>query len=361
MESNKQVQKAGENSKQVQVETLIVNQGISEERVRTIFSEMVPHALEIYTNEAYAIANQRIDRLEEKVMPRINDVEGLLSAFADPTFQILLRKAQQAAASSERENDYDLLSELLVCHVQKGNDRKNRAGISRAIEIIDQIDNDALCALTVAHAVCAYRPATGYCLEGLQALDSLFSKLMYQELPTGSSWLDHLDILGSVRLSSIGSMKKFADYFPSALDGYVCIGIKVASGEYKQAVELLNNAQINSNFLIPNECLDGYVRLAITTASGIDDLGFNIGTARVPLNSNQKDNLMQILKLYSTDTALQKAAVTKFMELWDSFEALHTLRLWWENIPNAFHITQVGKILAHINAKRCSSEIPDLI
>ena len=64
MESNKQVQKAGENSKQVQVETLIVNQGISEERVRTIFSEMVPHALEIYTNEAYAIANQRIVRVK---------------------------------------------------------------------------------------------------------------------------------------------------------------------------------------------------------------------------------------------------------------------------------------------------------
>ena len=294
-------------------------------------------------------------------MPRLNDVEELLPAFADPAFQILLRKAQQAAASSEREDDYELLSQLLVCHVQKGSDRKNRSGIRRAIEIIDQIDNDALCALTVAHAVSSFLPGSGNCIEGLQVLNSLFDELMYQELPIGGAWLDHLDILGAIRLSSIGKMKKFSDYYSSELEGYACVGIKVNSEEYKQAVELLKEAKIGSNFLVPNECLDGYVRLGITQYSQIEELGFENEGTRHPLSSNQKDIIKQIWKMYSTDTTLQQKVVTKFVELWDSFNNLQKLRIWWESIPHAFEITQVGKIIAHTNAKRCSTNVPDLI
>ena len=117
MESSKQIQKAGENSQQYQASTIIINQGVTEERVRAIFSEMIPTALQAYTSDAYALANQRIGKLEDNVWPKLDKVDGLLQAFADPAFQILLRKAQQAAAATEREDDYALLSELLVCHV----------------------------------------------------------------------------------------------------------------------------------------------------------------------------------------------------------------------------------------------------
>lgn len=361
MENGKQIQKGGENSVQLQGETFIFNQGISEERVRTIFCEMIPHALEDYTKEAYTIANSRVDKLEERIMPRLNDVAGLLPAFSDPAFQVLLRKAQQAAAASERENDYELLSELLVCHVQKGNDRKNRAGINRAIEVIDQIDNDALCALTVYYVITTYRPIAGEFITGLQIFDSLFSKLIYQELPKGASWLDHLDILGAVRLSTTANLKKFAEYLPLNLDGYICAGIKIDSKEYKSAIELLHSAEIDAGIMIPNECLDGYVRLAIGSFNDIDVLGFGSGSTRVPLNRCQKDSLRQIGDLYSKDAELLKKAKVKFVELWDNFSSLQKLRLWWDNIPNAFQITHVGRILAHINAKRCSPEIPDLI
>lgn len=361
MESNKQVQKAGENSQQYQVGTLIVNQGISEERARTIFSEMIPSALQAYTSDAYALADQRIGKLENNILPKLDKIDGLLPAFADPAFQILLRKAQQAAASTEREDDYSLLSELLVCHVQKGDDRKNRAGISQAIEIVDQIDNDALCALTVAHAVTHFLPISGDCREGLQAMDSLFRQLIYQELPYGATWLDHLDILGAVRISMLGNMKKFSEYYASALNGYVCVGIKKDSDNYKKAVELLSATQIDSNFLVPNECLDGYVCLKINNEPSIDKLTFKNGQIRMPIGEEQKNAIRQVWGLYSRDSNLHNEAKTNFMKLWDGYDSLHQLREWWESIPGAFQITRVGEILAHTNAKRCSPNIPDLI
>ena len=70
----------------------------------------------------------------------------MIESFSDPAFQRLLVKAEQEAAASEREADYDLLTELLVYHVQKGDNRKNRAGVLKATEIVDLIDNTALCA-----------------------------------------------------------------------------------------------------------------------------------------------------------------------------------------------------------------------
>ena len=359
MES-KQIQKAGENSQQYQAGTIIINQGTTEERVKAIFSEMIPSALQAYTSDAYAIAKQRIEMLENNVWLKLDTIDGFLQAFADPAFQILLRKAQQTAAATERDDDYALLSELLVCHVQKGSDRKNRAGINQAIEIVDQIDNDALCALTVAHAVTNYLPVSGDCMEGFHVLDSLFSQLMYQELPVGTAWFDHLDVLGAIRISML-SVKSFSEYFASQLNGYACTGVKADSDDYKKAAEILRNVQVSGSLLVPNECLDGYMRLKICNESSIDDLTSNDGSVRIPLSDNQIDAIRQVWKLYEKDANLQKQATTKFTKLCEGFDSLHKVQLWWDSIPNAFQITCVGKILAHTNAKRCSPGIPDLI
>ncbi len=61
-------------------------------------------------------------------------------------FQLLLVEAQKAAASTERVADYDLLSELLIHRFEKGENRVMRAGISRAVEIVDKISDDAMLA-----------------------------------------------------------------------------------------------------------------------------------------------------------------------------------------------------------------------
>ena len=131
MDVNKQSQQAGEGSQLVQAGTIVINQGVSEERVRTVFNEMVPRALEEYTKEAYTKANERITNWENSVLPRVNEVKGMLEAFADPAFQQVLRKAQQSAAVTDEKADYDLLTELLVCHVEKGDSRKNCNGVQR--------------------------------------------------------------------------------------------------------------------------------------------------------------------------------------------------------------------------------------
>ena len=362
MDVNKQSQQAGEGSQLVQAGTIVINQGVSEERVRTVFNEMVPRALEEYTKEAYAKANERITNWENSVLPRVNEVKGMLEAFADPAFQQVLRKAQQSAAATDEKADYDLLTELLVCHVEKGDSRKNYVGINKAVEIVGQIDNDALCGLTVAHVLERFAPITGDVTHGLEVLEEVYRKLVYQDLPKGEDWLDHLDTLGAIRMSSVGGFNKFVDYYPKVLNGYACIGIKKESKEYHKASELLQKISLNAETCLkPNEFLDGFVRIDIRSFDQIETLWVIHQGIGKPITSKEKQVFEAVWKLYETDANKQKQVNEAFVKKWDSYPVLKEIHGWWDEIPTSFSITKVGEILAHTNAKRCDSTIPDMI
>ena len=364
MEINKQNQTAGDNAQQVQVgdvTNLTIVNGITEQRARDIFREMNQQAVANYTQDAWEEALRRIRILETLVMEKVEKVDDVLGAFGDPAFQVLLAEAQKRAAATEREVDYKLLSELLVCHVKKGACRTNRAGINRAVEIVGDIDTTALCALTVAHAVESFFPITGEILNGLRVLDGMFKKLMYEDLPTGDRWLDHLDTLGAVRLGSFGEMKKLCEYYAEILPGYVCIGIKKESDEYKMAIDILHKAQVNDSILVDNECLEGYVRLNIRSKDSIMDLHLESPAGMIPLSDEQIDALEKMWEMYAKNDELTNLVKKKFAELLNGFETLKKLQQWWDSIPGCFDITQVGRVLAHTNAKRCDSNVPDLI
>ena len=362
MEEVNQLQKAGKDSQQIQIGNVIINSaGITEERARAVFNEMIPQALANYTEEAQKIATERVNKLEERIMPQINQVEGLLPAFADPAFQVLLRKAQQKAAITERENDYDLLTELLVCHVQKGNDRKNRAGIVKAVDIIDTIDNDALCALTIAFVLDHFWPATGNAKEGIEVLSQMYNALIYESLPSNLNWLDHLDILGVIRITPFSQMNKIEDIFTGRFDGYVSVGIKKGTEEYESALQIIQSIGLNKNILVDNIFLDDYVRLEIGNLDDINSLSIfnNLGTRSI--NQREIEALRDVINLYEKNVDLQNKVKERFMNLIDEHEPLKTLQEWWNSISGAFSIMGVGKIIAYINAKRCIPELPDIL
>ena len=315
MDVNKQSQQAGEGSQLVQAGTIVINQGVSEERVRTVFNEMIPRALEEYTKEAYAKANERITNWENSVLPRVNEVKGMLEAFADRAFQQILRKAQQSAAVTDEKADYDLLTELLVCHVEKGDSRKNYVGINKAVEIVGQIDNDALCGLTVAHVLERFAPITGDVTHGLEVLEEVYRKLVYQDLPKGEDWLDHLDTLGAIRMSSVGGFNKFVDYYPKVLNGYACIGIKKESEEYHKASELLQEISLNAETCLkPNEFLDGFVRIDVRSFDQIETLWVIHQGIGEPITSKEKQVFEAVWKLYETDANKRKIIKVRDMK-----------------------------------------------
>lgn len=366
--ANKQIQEAGDNSQQLQANNMIVNIGIDEKRAREIYQEMNLQLRKDYTQEALDIANSRVTEFENRLLPKMDSIEGALEAFADPSFQLLLVEAQKTAASTERPADYDLLSELLIHRFQKGDNRVTRAGISRAVEIVDEIADDALLGLTVFHSVNYFFPASGVIQQGLNTLNDLFGKLFYSNLPTGSEWLDHLDILDAIRVSNFGGLKKIEQYYPEMLSGYIDIGIEKNSEDYNKSIELLKNNRLPQNILIDHELNADYVRINIPNKDHIDSLALThqianngqLSFINVPLTDIQKGIIKSIYDLYKKDNNIRQLNVKKFMEEWNKQPNLNILREWWDGINAGVQLTSVGKVLAHSNAQRCDKNLPPL-
>ena len=100
---DKQTQKAGDNSQQIQAQNIYITNGIEEKRAREIFQEMFAVARRDMTQEAYEIAKGRVEVFENMLIPKIEKIEGAINAFADPGFQFELTSAHKTAAASTKK------------------------------------------------------------------------------------------------------------------------------------------------------------------------------------------------------------------------------------------------------------------
>ena len=371
MMGDRKKQAAGNNSQQIQANTINITNvnGIDEKRAREIVREMYAVARRDFSHDAYECANQRIAMFEESLMSKITKIDGALEKFSDPSFQLLLTEAHKTAASTEREADYDLLSELLIHRIKKGELRKTRVGLKRAVEIVDQIDDDALCAITIVHVVGKLLPIIGTINGGLDALQDIFEKLEYLNLPEGTEWIEHLDILNAVRINTFGRLKKLNQVYTERLDGYLCVGIRKKSENYDKAIALLDSIKFPASILINHELLNDYVRLPIVTLDTIETLSLTleyeseegaISRKEIIASDEQKQCLRKIVKLYDNSEEMKQQVVNSFMCQLRNRKSLRILQEWWDSIPVSFEMTAVGTALAHANAQRCYPNIPPM-
>ena len=368
--AERQRQDAGDNSQQIQAQNIIVINGIDEKRAREIFDDKEREVVARYTQEAREEARSRIQQLENDLIPKLVKA-GLLDAFKDPSIQILLAEAQKTAASTERVADYSLLSELIIHRVNKGNDRYVRVGINRAVQIVDEISDEAVLGLTVFHSVSQFFPTSGNIDQGIKVLSKLFRDIIYSTLPTDNLWLEHLEILDAIRIQQLSKLKKFAEFLSKKLSGYIDVGIHKESDDFKKAVELVSKAGLPEDILCDHELRSGYTRLRIVNIEQLDYvkityhikllIGGNpsIVPSQVSLSEEQKEAIKEVYGLYSKDSQLKNENITNFINLCDTYEILKGLRLWWDSIPSSFSITSVGKVLAHANAQKHCPILPE--
>ena len=360
---NTQNQKAGDNSQQFQATQMIVNVGIDEKRAREIYQEMNLQLRKDYSDEAIDIAISRVSEFEGKLMSKMEEVEGALDIFADPSFQLLLVEAQKTAAATERPADYDLLSELLIHRFKAGENRITRAGINRAVGIVDEISDDALLGITIYHTVTSILPATNDVHQGLNILENLFSKIFYCDLPTGNEWLDHLEILNTIRINNFMALNKLETIYSHTLSEYMDSGISKTSANFDEAQKIIQENNIPSNILVEHALNSDFVRVAvpkkdINTLSIIHNNG--IISQNIPFSVDQKNAVEKLYQLYDQDPETKQKNCSTFMNEWDKRPNLKKLRDWWDNMDVNFTLTSVGSVLAHSNLQRCESKVPNL-
>jgi len=360
---DKQHQKAGDNSLQIQTGPVEFNNnfGISEERVRAIYDERLRETLRELTLEAREIACHRNQLFANDLIPKLVKAE-LLDAFKDPGFQMLLSVAQKSAASTERSADYELLTELLIHRVKTGEDRSAKAGIRRAVEIVDEISNDALLSLTVSLTVLVMTSKEISIRDALDMFDKFFGKIIYDPLPRDYHWIDHLDLLNCIRIRETSHSIKMREVISEHLEGYVSEGIRKGSHQHQRAWGIIgaNGLPIN-DFLVPHEINDGYLRIPVARKAAIQELRIpdpNHSDGFSALSDEQLEVMHNVYELYCNVDSPSETVLNRFMSEWDSRPNLRKLREWWDGIPSAFNVTYVGIILAYANVQRYCPGLP---
>lgn len=69
--------------------------------------------------------------------------------------------------------------------------------------------------------------------------------------------------------------------------------------------------------------------------------------------------LREVYALYDSDAERRKENVAEFFRLWDNFEILKKLKIWWNNISLAVSITPIGQSLAYANAQKYFPNLPE--
>ena len=352
--SDRQSQKAGDGSNQVQVHgNIIIQQGITEERAHEIARQASWDAVAIFTHEALEIANARISELDQKVIERFaaNDT---LDAFVDPAFQHALQKAQVGAAVSDQESDLDLLVGLLESRVTSDRSRHLKASIGRAVELVDQLDGEALNALTVTYAFTEYGPSSPEIIPGLSVLDGLFADLSVTDLPRGKDWMDHLDVLGAIRIQSMSTLLPLAEILSRQLIGYVSPGVETSSLENPEQAYLPEVS--NHLTMVPHELLPGRSRAAYATKQHLRN------TVETYNGPHSADEYIASAAIHVGFGNVDPGATEALGREIAHFPNLHHLQEWWDQIPTAFDLNSVSKALAIANLKRLpgTSQLPGL-
>ena len=347
----------------------IINIGIDENQTRAMVEKCVDQKFEVLAESTNAMVQERLQNFSHAMDSRISrfeeNREQVQKNFCDPSTQVFYGNAQRVAVCTNRPIDFDLLSELVVQRIQQPNDnRLLNTSLSRAVEIVNQIDHGALCGLTLIYFFRYFSPNLSNCHLGLDQFAKTFEKLIETDLPTGLDWLDHLQVLGAVTLNPVMAFNLTEDTIAEKMNGYSSAGIRIGSEAYLKAQELLKANGLPFSFIVQNELMEGYVKLPIAHRNDVEKLNLNVRTGdksfNISLTKEQRKALENVWDLYDRDAEVKKRARDAFIAEWNKREPLKKALDWWKTISRDFLITSVGRALAQSNAQRCDSAIPDL-
>lgn len=360
MEKNNQKQTAGDNSQLLQIQELTVNTGIDEKRAREICTEVFSQRAKEITKEAEEKAFQRTEKFANVLIPRIQKVENALDAFSEPDFQYDLCLAQKSATCTENISDYELLSELLTERVKAKKDRKKAVSIRKAIGVVNEIDDEALCALSLYYVVTKFECNALNMYQHLDSMDRLYGSLRYKELSNNNEWIEHLELLNTIVADMNSKFKSFEDYFCEKYNGFWALGIEVDSENYNKAIDLLKENNIPNTILIKQ---DNYITVNVRNRKAINNLVVPVindtGLSFYkPRNDKEIKIIDSIFDMYESNSVKEDELKKKFIQEIKKFQNINFVCDWWNSFPYFFRLTSVGEVLAHSNAEKYNKNIP---
>ncbi|MDG4839002.1 hypothetical protein O7631_21000 [Micromonospora sp. WMMD967] len=304
--------------------------------------------IEKFGLDGRAIAHARISSFDEQLVAEFA-TKGLLETFRDPGFQILLNRAQLQAASTEDQADHELITKLLVGRASQRQKTVHLA-VSRAVETVDSLDDETLTGLTLLWYTLNTQPATTDPLMSLKFRDNAYGKLLQTApLPSGTRWLDDLDLLGLMNcdFSQARYLKNLESLAIERRPGL--FGRGLAADEAKHIQDRLRDIDRDlASLLTPHSLIPGQFRLNVVGKESCQELADSHQLPR-----DRREKLEEIFEICGIGTVDQKAR-DKATELIEGMPNYSTVRAWFNEFNTSIdvRITAAGVAIAYSNANR---------
>lgn len=347
--SEAQRQQAGDQSQQIQVfGNYNYMAGVTEERAAAIARDQAMAVVEEFSVEAQRVAMERISKFDQDLIAELSDKQ-LLQSFSDPSFQLVLRKAQLQAAAVDNNFGHETLTKLIV---ERAADQSNAVhlAVTRAVEVVEMLDPQVLRGLSLFWFMHDTLTTSFGIMEGLEHLNNTIGLILEgDEYPNVVEWQSSADLLGCVQLydPAASQFKEWRDLLPLRYPGYFAAGMAESSETLEDLRARL--AAISPQLLqliSRHPLLDGCYRLL---GAQVTPTIKRIGEV-FPLTDEQRQELTEIYKLYFEEKSGEAGDVIQG-HIRDNLSYLEQFGRWWKSL-RCCETTIVGRALAYANVVR---------
>jgi hypothetical protein len=358
--ADKQAQSAGEgevNQFQAQGDIVIYqSQGVDLSAVSQIIDARADALRREFTEHAAALVDQRLADFGTKVMDEVKQQPAMLPSFADPDFQFDILAAQESAARSGSDDDYDLLVDLLAQRATSEPTPRVKLGTRRALRVVGELPHEAVNALSVMLYGLRLH-AEARTLE--QALGHTNAHLgnFVDHLPDSTTWLVDLAVTDCITLSTGGlsKLKTFGQLLAQNNPGFTCVGFgPEAAAEWR---ERLDEACPELGALVVEHPLvdDGFCLV------GGDSDELRKAAAQIAGSHGRSvDECLPVVEMAIEQNRYAERAPDveeRLREKAISYPALARLYEWWGTEFPVITFTAVGIVIAYANLRRTLKDV----
>ena len=340
--TDKQIQKSGNESVNVQANNIVFQSGLS-------YSDVKEIAIDVYEKNFYRLsgiaadtARERAELITEKFLTTLQDKNPDGFAIAqDPDFQYALFTVQKEYAKTGDKDIGELLVDLLVERTKEEKRSLRQIAMNEALVIVPKLTNEQLSALTIVFTL----KNTIFKINNLEKLNNYIETRIapfVQTITDDDTYYQHIVYTGCASIS-IGSIS-LERIFLTNYAGMFCKGFS--------AEELLSvNPDANVNAILTH-CLHNGELIQI---AGLNDSAINT----LALNRNiSADMLNKLLELQHKATMNDKE-VRDYLE--KSNPCMAALFKYWSSTPlENMTLTSVGIAIGHANMRRITGDSSDL-
>ena len=341
---NKQEQKSGDNSTNIQTGQIVVYEGLNYSQVKDLFLDLFKANFDELTGKAVITARARAEEVTETFIKKLQaDNPSGFSKLEDPDFQHALLTVQKEFARNGDQDLGDLLVDLLVDRSKHEQRDILQIVLNESLNTAPKLTNDQLAVLAI---IFLFKYTQNFGIGNHQMLGDYFDENVLpfaDKLSKSNSCYQHLEFsgCGSVGMGSINLSQILRQIYQGMfLNGFD--EIEVTQREI--------SVGLDSRFFIP--CLNDPSKFQVraTNKEALEKL--------LDTYSISQEDRVKIIALFDQGLMSDEEIIKKCVSIRPYMEQVFST--WASSSMANFTLTSVGIAIGHANIKRLVGEFANL-